>query len=101
MSAMSCRREAATKADSCALAPATKRELFHAAKYSDIVGVITTSAVKASCGVGALGREPLLGPPQRGLGQEHEVARLLVRLAGGRGDRERDGVLGIGLVGAG
>ena len=32
--------------------PATKREFFHASKYSDIVGVITTSAVNASCSVG-------------------------------------------------
>ena len=52
MSAMSCRREAATNAFSSALSPATKREFFHASKYSDIVGVITTSAVNASCGVG-------------------------------------------------
>ena len=52
MSAMSCRREAATNAFSVALSPATKREFFHASKYSDIVGVITTSAVNASCGVG-------------------------------------------------
>ena len=50
---MSCRREAATNAFSFALSPATKREFFHASKYSDIVGVITTSAVNASCGVGA------------------------------------------------
>ena len=50
---MSCRREAATKAFSVALAPAMKREFFHASKYSDIVGVITTSAVIASCSVGS------------------------------------------------
>ncbi len=50
---MSCRREAATNAFSSALPPATKREFFHASKYSDIVGVITTSAVNASCSVGA------------------------------------------------
>jgi hypothetical protein len=43
---------AATNAFSVALSPATKREFFQASKYSDIVGVITTSAVKASCGVG-------------------------------------------------
>ena len=49
---MSCRREAATNAFSFALSPAMKREFFHASKYSDIVGVITTSAVNASCGVG-------------------------------------------------
>ena len=49
---MSCSREAATNAFSLALSPATKREFFHASKYSDIVGVITTSAVKASSGVG-------------------------------------------------
>ena len=49
---MSCRRDAATNAFSSALSPATKREFFHASKYSDIVGVITTSAVNASCGVG-------------------------------------------------
>ena len=53
---MSCRREAATNAFSCALAPATKREFFHASKYSDIVGVITTSAVNASCDVGVHSR---------------------------------------------
>ena len=52
MSAMSCRREATTNAFSFALSPATKREFFHASKYSDIVGVMTTSAVKASCSVG-------------------------------------------------
>ena len=53
MSAMSCRREATTNAFSVALSPATKREFFQASKYSDIVGVITTSAVNASCGVGS------------------------------------------------
>ncbi len=124
---MSCRREAATNELSSDLAPATKREFFQASKYSDIVGVMTTSAVMASCCVGshssaeaessfalaakslrggheevgvrqrlaeldlavvvevgldALGRELLLGPPQRGLEQEEEVARLLVGLAG-------------------
>ena len=52
MSAMSCRREAATNAFSVALSPATKREFFHASKYSDIVGVMTTRAVSASCVVG-------------------------------------------------
>ena len=49
---MSCRREAPTNDFSVALSPATKREFFHASKYSDIVGVITTSAVSASCSVG-------------------------------------------------
>ena len=49
---MSWSREAATNELSSASAPATKREFFHASKYSDIVGVITTSAVNASCGVG-------------------------------------------------
>ena len=49
---MSWSREATTNAFSFALAPATKREFFHASKYSDIVGVITTSAVNASCAVG-------------------------------------------------
>ena len=49
---MSSRREAATNAFSSASSPATKREFFHASKYSDIVGVMTTSAVNASCGVG-------------------------------------------------
>ena len=52
MSAMSCRRLAATNAFSVALSPATKREFFHASKYSDMVGVMTTIAVNASCGVG-------------------------------------------------
>ena len=52
MSAMSCRREAATKAFSLAASPAMKREFFQAPKYSDIVGVITTSEVSASAGVG-------------------------------------------------
>ncbi len=143
---MSCRREAATNAVSSALSPATKREVFHAAKYSDIVGVITTSAVNASSGVGShawpavsssfacaaksraaatrksasgsaspnltlpspsrSGSTPLAAncssvPHSDGLGQEHEVARLLVRLAGRRLDRERHRVLGVGLVGAG
>ena len=56
MSAMSWRREAATKAFSFAWSPATKREFFQASKYSDIVGVITTSAVKASYGVGCHSR---------------------------------------------
>ena len=54
---MSCRREAPTNDFSVALSPAMKREFFHASKYSDIVGVITTSAVSASCSVG----RPLLG----------------------------------------
>ena len=54
---MSCRREAPTNDFSVALSPATKREFFHASKYSDIVGVITTSAVSASCSFG----RPLLG----------------------------------------
>ena len=61
---MSCRREATTNAFSCALSPAMKREFFHASKYSDIVGVITTSAVNASCVVGLpllRGRVELLG----------------------------------------
>ena len=43
----------ATKACSLALPPATKREFFHASKYSDIVGVITTSAENASASVGS------------------------------------------------
>src|ERR1044071_5749987 len=50
---MSCRREAATNTVSFDLLPATKRELFHASKYSEIVGVMTTSAVKASWVVGS------------------------------------------------
>ena len=49
---MSDRREVATKPFSSALLPATKREFFHASKYSDIVGVITTTAVNASSSVG-------------------------------------------------
>ena len=56
MSAMSWRRDATTKAFSVALSPATKREFFHASKYSDIVGVMTTSAVSASLGVGCHSR---------------------------------------------
>ena len=52
MSVMSCSREAATNAFSVACSPATKRLFFHASKYSDIVGVMTTSAVSASCSVG-------------------------------------------------
>ena len=50
---MSLRREVATKPFSSALSPAMKREFFHAPKYSDIVGVITTTAVKASSSVGS------------------------------------------------
>ena len=42
----------ATKPFSSALSPAMKREFFHASKYSDIVGVITTTAVNASSSVG-------------------------------------------------
>src|SRR5919198_1038982 len=101
MPAMSCRREAATKTFSFDLPPDTKREFFQASKYSDIVGVMTTSAVNASCAVGvqarrdALGREGRLGAPQRGLGEQEEVARLLERAAGRGLDRERDRVLRI------
>ena len=36
-----------------AFSPAMKREFFQASKYSDIVGVMTTSAVSASCSVGS------------------------------------------------
>src|SRR5918997_930535 len=102
MSAMSCSREAATNELSSAASPATKREFFQASKYSDMVGVMTTSAVNASWGVRlhAARRESRLGTPQRGLEQEEEVARLLVGLPGGRADRERHRVLGIGLVAA-
>ena len=53
---MSCRRDATTNAFSVAWLPAMKREFFHASKYSDIVGVITTRAVRASCGVGCQSR---------------------------------------------
>ena len=53
MSRMSLRREVATKPFSSALSPAMKREFFQAPKYSDIVGVITTTAVKASSSVGS------------------------------------------------
>jgi hypothetical protein len=56
MSAMSCSREAATNAVSVARSPAMKREFFQASKYSDIVGVITTSAVRASLAVGCHSR---------------------------------------------
>ena len=42
----------ATKPFSSALPPAMKREFFQASKYSDIVGVITTTAVYASSSVG-------------------------------------------------
>ena len=45
---MSSSRDAPTKPDSVAFEPATKREFFQASKYSDIVGVITTTAVKTS-----------------------------------------------------
>ena len=45
MSRMSERREVATKPFSSASPPAMKREFFQASKYSDIVGVITTTAV--------------------------------------------------------
>ena len=50
---MSESREAATKPSSVASSPATKREFFHASKYSLIVGVITVIAVSASDGVGS------------------------------------------------
>ena len=49
---MSDRREVATKPFSSASLPAMKREFFQASKYSDIVGVITTTAVNASSSVG-------------------------------------------------
>ena len=49
---MSWRRDAPTNAFSVAASPDTKREFFHASKYSDIVGVITTRAVRASASVG-------------------------------------------------
>jgi hypothetical protein len=49
---MSSRRDAPTKPDSVAFEPATKREFFHASKYSDIVGVMTTTAVNTSAGSG-------------------------------------------------
>jgi hypothetical protein len=52
MSAMSDSRDVATKACSLAWLPATKREFFHASKYSDIVGVMITRAEKASASVG-------------------------------------------------
>ena len=39
-----------------AFSPATKREFFQAPKYSDIVGVITTSEVSASLSVGSHSR---------------------------------------------
>ena len=42
----------ATKPFSSASPPAMKREFFQASKYSDIVGVITTTAVNASSSVG-------------------------------------------------
>ena len=50
---MSDRREVATKPFSSASLPAMKREFFQASKYSDIVGVITTTAVNASSSVGS------------------------------------------------
>ena len=91
MSAMSCSREAATNALSVDLAPATKREFFHASKYSDIVGVITTSAVNASCvgrlprrggGVEVLrvGREVLRGGDEE-VGVRHRLAELDLAVA--------------------
>ena len=43
----------ATKPFSSASSPAMKREFFHAPKYSDIVGVITTTAVNASSSDGS------------------------------------------------
>ena len=67
----------ATKPFSSALPPAMKREFFHASKYSDIVGVITTTAVKASSSVGchflADGVELLGVLDEVGRGGEQEV----------------------------
>ena len=60
---MSWRREATTNAFSVAFSPATKRELFHASKYSDIVGVMTTSAVSASWSVGCQASAALASSP--------------------------------------
>ena len=56
---MSCSREAAAKDCSSAFAPAMKRELFHWPKYSLIVGVIVTSACRASARSGSHARAAL------------------------------------------
>ena len=53
---MSCSRDAATNAFSVAFSPAIAREFFHAPKYSDMVGVMTTSEVSASLVVGSHSR---------------------------------------------
>ncbi len=144
---MSSRREAPTKPDSVAFDPATKREFFHASKYSDIVGrhhddrgehvgrLAASSLPRAPAGPWPSARSPSSRrwrksasgsaspkatspspsrsgstpsaanfssvPEDRGLGDEEEVAGLLVLLARLRRDRERNRVLRVARVAAG
>ena len=50
---MSESREVAANACSVAASPETKREFFQLSKYSFIVGIMTTRAVKASASLGS------------------------------------------------
>jgi hypothetical protein len=84
MSPMSDSRETTLNESPVDASPRTKRDSFHWPKYSLIVGTITTSAVKASDGVGCQACafvERLAGVAVEGIRGGCEDARIRQRLA--------------------